>query len=451
MVGITGITFFKHGSRSSCFIDERFFCPVPLSTFITVTWDGLIIIGNIVQPKLLDIKHPIGLIFTVIACKSNLRYLCHIVFGHIEIFPFIMAGNITVAFWNNDMKIFVFWCLYYYSEGHSLCGQTHSSSSAICDSQIFVKREIIVPWPPSLYYKFIIFILCWLHIANICYFLKCGQVISLSIVLYISGEFGYHFGLRIYLIHSVCLFFCKFLAGFIIPAEEIVSFLRILETEGSGYSWRNITIRSHFPVRVSLLIDIRLCRIAWINGTLDMDSIDKIGNEIKVFGYIFHFSRANISALTISSPTSEHHFLIIRVSIEFYTGVVRHCFTCILRSIIAYGKVNSTFISVIWWNCNLWLTYQDDGFRVKGYRSSRRNSAKQNFIHFGQINVFQFITFCKNKTLVSFRIERYLCQRCIATHKANSIGLVLYIMTGGKIQCHIVSIQFSFKTCKDRH
>ena len=242
MVAITGITAFKYGSGSLCGIDKRF--TVPFSTFITVTWDGLIIIGNIVQPKILNVEHLIGLSCTVVACKSNLRYLFHIGLGHLccsflihEIFPFVMAGNIVIAFWNIDFKGVIIFVrsLCNYSEFHSLCGQTYSSG--ICAIQIFVKREIIVPCPLSRYFKsifrFIIF--CRLHMGTLISECKLREVISFSIVLYISGEFGYHVGLRIYFIHSVCRFFCKFLAGcFIIPAEEIVSFLLILETKGSG-------------------------------------------------------------------------------------------------------------------------------------------------------------------------------------------------------------------------
>ena len=333
MVAITVIIIaFKYCSGSICGIDERFVCLVLSSTFITVTWDGLIIIGNIVQPKILNGEHLISLCCTVVACKSNLLYLCHIGFGHLcssslihEIFPFVMIGNIAIFSWNIYLKGLAVRSFCYYSEFHSLCGQTHSSG--ICASQAVVKREIIVPLGLSLYLKsiFSIIIFCRLHIGTLISECKLREVISFSIVLYISGEFGYHFGLRIYFIQRVCRFFRKFLVGFIIPAEEFVFSLLILETEGSGLSWRNITIRRHFPVRVSLLIDIRLCRIAWINGTLDMDSIGKIGNEINVISH-FPCHRIIVSALTISSPTGEHHFLIIRFSIEFYIGVVCHSF-----------------------------------------------------------------------------------------------------------------------------
>ena len=174
MVAITVIIIaFKYGSGSSCSIygiDERVVCLVLSSTFITVTWDSLIIIGNIVQPKIPNVEHHIGrIIIIVVACQSNLRYLCHIGFGHLcsstlihEIFPFVMVGNIAIAFWNIDFKgvlIFVR-SLCNYSEFHSLCGQTYSSG--ICAIQIFVKREIIVVLTLSRYYKFFfcLIILC---------------------------------------------------------------------------------------------------------------------------------------------------------------------------------------------------------------------------------------------------------------------------------------------------
>ena len=97
-------------------------------------------------------------------------------------------------------------------------------------------------------------------------------------------------------------------------------------------------------------------------------------------------------------------------------------------------------------------TYQGDGCRVKGYRSFTGISAKLDIIHLRQIYAFKFSLLGKLNSNFSCGFEWHCCHQSTAIHKANSIIICfICIIAGGKFQCHIVSIQFSFKTCKDRH